>query len=90
MIASGGNEADAFADDDRKREKRLRDQDRAGQLERRLCGDYEPPFCSTYGKECLRDGQECDERCLREIMSAEDVDEATARGCWKTHQERDQ
>ena len=55
------------------------------------CGEPGPPWlCSIYGKECLRDGQECDRRCLREVMSAEDVDEATARGCWKAHQERDQ
>jgi hypothetical protein len=48
-----------------------------------------PPFCSIYGEPCLHDGQECDERCLREVRSAEDSDEASDRGDFECHQARD-
>ena len=88
-IASGGNEADAFAEDDRKREKRLRDQERAGAVER-LCGDYEPPWCSIYDKECPHNGEECEHGCVFEERSAQDSDEATDRGDHECHRGRDQ
>jgi hypothetical protein len=52
--------------------------------------DPEPMWCSIYGKECLCYGKECDDRCMREVRSAEDSDEASDKGDFQCHQRRDQ
>lgn len=52
--------------------------------------DADPPLCPFYRKDCPHDGQECGEGCVLEERSAEDSDEASDRGDFECHQERDQ